>query len=297
MKPRDLLDLLLLAALWGASFLFMRIAAPHFGAVPLIEVRVALAALFLLPWLAWKRSGKELRAKALPIFVIGVTNSALPFSLFAYATLSVTAGLASILNATAPLFGALVAYVWLRDKLSAVRIAGLAIGFSGVVMLVWGQASFRPGGSGYAIVGALAASLLYGISANYAKRRLAGVDPLAIATGSQVAAALVLLPPAIAWWPAQVPEASSWLAVIALAVACTGIAYILYFRLIAHVGPAKAIAVTFLAPAFGVLWGMLFLDETLTPGMVLGCAVILFGTALSTGVLTLKRMPFFRRVQ
>ena len=297
MKPRDLLDLLLLAALWGASFLFMRIAAPHFGAVPLIEVRVALAALFLLPWLAWKRSGKELRAKALPIFVIGVTNSALPFSLFAYATLSVTAGLASILNATAPLFGALVAYVWLRDKLSAVRIAGLAIGFSGVVMLVWGQASFRPGGSGYAIVGALAASLLYGISANYAKRRLAGVDPLAIATGSQVAAALVLLPPAIAWWPAQVPEASSWLAVIALAVACTGIAYILYFRLIAHVGPAKAIAVTFLVPAFGVLWGMLFLDETLTPGMVLGCAVILFGTALSTGVLTLKRMPFFRRVQ
>jgi len=297
MKPRDLLDLLLLAALWGASFLFMRIAAPHFGAVPLIEVRVALAALFLLPWLAWKRSGKELRAKALPIFVIGVTNSALPFSLFAYATLSVTAGLASILNATAPLFGALVAYVWLRDKLSAVRIAGLAIGFSGVVMLVWGQASFRPGGSGYAIVGALAASLLYGISANYAKRRLAGVDPLAIATGSQVAAALVLLPPAIAWWPAQVPEASSWLAVIALAVACTGIAYILYFRLIAHVGPAKAIAVTFLVPAFGVLWGMLFLDETLTPGMVLGCAVILFGTALSTGVLTLKRMPFFRRAQ
>ena len=249
------------------------------------------------PWLAWKRSGKELRAKALPIFVIGVTNSALPFSLFAYATLSVTAGLASILNATAPLFGALVAYVWLRDKLSAVRIAGLAIGFSGVVMLVWGQASFRPGGSGYAIVGALAASLLYGISANYAKRRLAGVDPLAIATGSQVAAALVLLPPAIAWWPAQVPEASSWLAVIALAVACTGIAYILYFRLIAHVGPAKAIAVTFLVPAFGVLWGMLFLDETLTPGMVLGCAVILFGTALSTGVLTLKRMPFFRRAQ
>ena len=290
MRPRDLFDLLLLAALWGASFLFMRIAAPQFGPVPLVELRVAIAALFLLPLLALRGGARELSpARWRAIGVIGVINSALPFSLFGYALLSVTAGFAAILNATAPLFGAIVAYVWLKDKLTSVRVVGLGIGFLGVVVLVWGKASFKPGGSGFAIVAALAASLLYGVAASYAKKRLAGVNPLAIATGSQVAAAIVLLPWALLWWPAQGPSGEVWAAVVALALACTGLAYILYFRLIAHVGPAKAIAVTFLIPAFGVLWGMLFLDESVSASMVSGCAIILLGTALTTGALSFPR--------
>ena len=284
MKPRDVVELLVLAALWGGSFLFMRVAAPQFGPVPLIELRVGLAALALLPIVAVRRGLGEMRSRAGAILVVGVVNSALPFSLFAFATLSVTAGLASVLNSTAPLFGALVAWLWLRDRLSGVRVAGLVIGFGGVLVLVWGRASFKPGGSGVAVAAALAATLLYGIAANYTKRRLTGVDPLTIAAGSQLGAAIALAPVAAWQWPRALPRSGAWSSVVALALGCTAVAYILYFRLIAHVGPAKAIAVTFLIPVFGILWGALFLGEAVTPRMLGGCTVILCGTAMATGL-------------
>jgi drug/metabolite transporter (DMT)-like permease len=284
LKASDVTDLIALAALWGGSFLFMRIAAGPFGPAPLIALRVGLAAVALLPLLAVRGELADLRRHARPIFVIGIMNSALPFCLFAYAVLSVSAGFAAILNATAPLFAALVAYLWIGEKLTPLRVAGLAVGFIGVIVLVWDKASFHPGGSGYAIAAGLAASLCYGISASYTKRRLNGVSPLAIATGSQVAAAIVLSPFAVLLRPAQWPAPGVWGSVLALAIGCTAVAYILYFRLIVHVGPSKAIAVTFLIPVFGMIWGAMFLDEVPTLSMLAGCAIILFGTALATGV-------------
>jgi drug/metabolite transporter (DMT)-like permease len=293
MKPRDLVELLSLAALWGASFLFMRLGAGEFGPIALAAVRVAGAALFLLPLLALRGEFDALRKAWRPIALVGLINSALPFVLFGYATLSITGGLASIFNAAAPLFGALIAWLWLSDRLNRSRIVGLAIGLLGVLGLAWSNVNveigFKPGGSGLAIAACLLATLFYGFSANFTKRRLNGVAPLAVAAGSQSFAALFLLLPALVWWPAETPSPRAWLAVSALALVCTGVAYILFFRLIAHLGASKAITVTFLIPAFGVAWGAWFLDEPVTGTMLLGCAVILLGTALASGFLKLPQ--------
>ncbi len=287
MKGADLAELFSLAALWGASFLFMRLGAAEFGPVALAAVRVIGAALCLLPLLHARGQMGVLRAHWRPIFVVGISNSALPFLFYSYAALSITAGLSSIFNAATPLFGAVIAWLWLKDRLTPARIAGLAIGFAGVLWLAWDKASFKPGGSGWAVAACLAATFLYGLSASYTKKRLAGVAPLAVATGSQLSAALVLVLPAIVWWPATAPSANAWVTAGLLAVLCTALAYVLYFRLIAHIGPANTIAVTFLIPLFAVLWGWLFLAEGLTLAMVFGCAAILFGTSLATGLLRL----------
>ncbi len=288
MRARDGTEMLTLAAVWGGSFLFMRMGAAEFGPFSLVALRVAGASLVLLPLLVWHRQAGELRQHWRPIFVVGLVNSALPFLCLAFAALSITAGLSSIFNATSPLFGAIVARWWLRDRLTPLRIVGLAIGFGGVLGLAWGNvnspASFKPGGSGWAVVACLAAAALYGLAANYTKRRLSGVAPLAVATGSQIAASLSLAVPGLIFSPAVAPSRTAWFALVMLAFACTGLAYLLYFRLIAHVGPANAIAVTFLLPAFAVFWGALFLGEVTTLPMVVGCAVILFGTAIATGV-------------
>ena len=287
MKAADLGELFALAALWGASFLFMRMGAAEFGPVALAAVRVIGAALCLLPLLHWRGQIGVLRAHWRPIFVVGILNSALPFLCYSYAALSITAGLSSIFNAATPLFGAVIAWLWLRDRLTPSRILGLAIGFAGVLWLAWDKASFKPGGSGWAVVACLSATLLYGVSASYTKKRLAGVAPLAVATGSQLSAALVLALPAVVWWPSTTPSSAAWFTAALLAVLCTAVAYVLYFRLIAHIGPANAIAVTFLIPVFAVLWGWLFLAEGLTLAMVFGCVAILLGTALATGLLKL----------
>ncbi|NMG74895.1 EamA family transporter [Aromatoleum diolicum] len=294
MRPRDFLELLLLAALWGGSFLFMRIAAPLFGPVPLIELRVGLAAAVLLPLLAWRGKLGQLRQHAAALVFVGITNSALPFVLYAWAALSVTAGFASIVNATAPLFAAWVGWVWLKHRLSPGTLVGLLVGVLGVIILVWGKASFRAGGSGWAVAACLAATLNYGVAANFTKRYLTGVDPMAIAAGSQFYAAVLLAPFAVWLWPDVNPGADAWLAVVLLAVGCTSVAYVMYFRLIAHIGPARAIAVTFLIPVFGMLWGAVFLSEQVTGNMLAGCAVILCGTGLATGVF---RFPALTRAE
>ena len=289
MRARDLIELLLLAALWGASFLFMRLGAAEFGPVALSALRVGGATLVLLPLLAWYGQFATLRRHWRAIALVGVVNSALPFVLFSVAALAINAGLSSIFNATAPLWGALIAWVWLGDRLTSMRVAGLGIGFAGVLWLAWDKASIKPGEHGVsavvAIAACLAATLCYGFAANYAKRRLADAPPLAVATGSQLAATLVLVLPAWWLWPAAAPSATAWSSVAGLALLCTALAYLLYFRLIAKLGAARAISVTFLLPLFGVLWGALFLGEAVTPAMGIGCAVILLGTAMTTGVL------------
>jgi drug/metabolite transporter (DMT)-like permease len=284
-KTRDLLDLIALGAIWGASFLFMRVAVPEFGAVPLIAARVGIAAMFLTLVLAGRGGLRHLYPNAGRLMLLGAVNSAIPFSLFAYAVLSVTAGFASVLNSTAPLFGALVAFVWLRDRPSPTRIAGLIVGFAGVLVLVWGRLSVARDGGGLAVLAGLSAAVLYGISANYAKTKLSGVDPFVIATGSLIAATLLLIPLTIANWPDTPPGLTSWVCAVMLGVICTGIAYILYFRLLSRIGPSKTLAVTYLIPAFGVFWGYLLLREPVTSSMIVGCSVILLGTTLATGML------------
>ena len=287
MKTQDIGELLILAGLWGASFLFMRLGAGEFGPVALAAVRVAVATACLLPLLWWQGQGPTMRKHWKAIFVVGLLNSALPFLFYSYAALSITAGLSSIFNATTPLWGAVVAWLWLKDGLTPSRVLGLVIGFAGVVWLAWDKASFKPGAdgmaTGWAVIGCLTATLLYGIAASATKRWLTGVPPLAVATGSQLSATIALAVPAFIWWPATPVSATSWGAVVLLGVLSTAIAYVLYFRLIAHIGPANAIAVTFLIPAFAVLWGWVFLQEAITTAMVVGCVVIVLGTSLSTG--------------
>jgi drug/metabolite transporter (DMT)-like permease len=294
-RPTDPTELIALAAIWGASFLFMRIAAPEFGPVALTALRVAGAALCLLPLVFWRGHAAALAAHWKAIAVVGIVNSALPFVLFSIAALAINAGLSSILNATAPLWGAVIAWAWLGDRMSISRLFGLVLGFVGVLALAWDKASFKPGEHGVsaavAIGACLLATLCYGFAANYTKQRLADVPPLAVAAGSQAAAAAVLALPA--WWlaPSAMPGATAWASVATLAVLCTGVAYLLYFRLIAHLGAARAITVTYLIPLFGVVWGAVFLGEALTPAMAVGGLVVLAGTALASGVV---RLPMRR---
>ncbi len=302
MSPRHLSLLLLLASLWGASFLFIRVGVAEFGVAPLMALRVGIGALFLLG-LALARSrpaevAGTLRRHAWPLLVCGLLNSAAPFCLFAFAELTLQAGLTSVINATAPLWAALVARLWLGERLASTRVLGLATGFAGVLLLVGrqmfaaaapGSAAADPAATLLAAAAALGATLLYGIAANYTKRRLSGVDPLLNASGTMLGATALLLPFALASWPAVPPPAHAWGAVIALGLLCTGLAYLIFFHLIAHVGPARTITVTFVIPIFGILWGALFLGEPVTPGMLAGCAVVLLGTALATGAI--RRVP------
>jgi drug/metabolite transporter (DMT)-like permease len=294
-KARDLIDLVLLAALWGGSFIFMRLGAHEFGPVALVWVRVAVAALILLPLLALRGIAPTLRAHWRPIAAVGLVNTAVPFLLFTYAALHITAGLSSVFNATSPLWGALVAWVWLRDKPTPARVAGLALGFAGIAWLGWDKAGFKPGAglsdAALSVLACVGATFFYGLGANLAKQHLVGVPALAVATGSQTAAALVLALPAAWWWPPQAPSAMAWLWVSALGALCTAWAYLLYFRLIARLGAARAIAVTFLIPLFGILWGSLFLDEVVTPVMLMAGAVVLLGTALATGLIGVGGRP------
>lgn len=287
MKPFDLGELVLLAALWGASFLFMRLGAHEFGPVALAFVRVGLASAMLIPLLASRGQLAELRTHWKGLLLVGALNSAIPFALFSFAALSITAGLSSIVNATTPLWTAVVAFVWLCQGLTRWRALGLVIGFAGVAFLAWDKASFKPGAdhSGFfAVLACAGATFCYGVAANATKRYLSGVSPLAVATGSQFAAALMLALPAAWLWPAALPSGTAWGAALALAALCTALAYILYFRLMSRVGPTNAVSVTFLIPLFAMLWGALFLSEAVTAQMVAGGGIVLVGIALALGL-------------
>lgn len=291
LNARLAFDAVLLAALWGGSFLFMRIGAPEFGPVPMMALRVGIAALCLLPLLAATRGLAALRNHAAPMAIVGIINSAIPFSLLTYATLSLSAGFTSILNGTAPFWSALVAYLWLGERLTRVRLFGLLIGIVGVLVLVWGRVSFKPGGDGWAIAAGLLATAFYGFAANFTKKRLAGVDALSSATGSMLGASVVLVPLAGLMWPDTPPSATAWMAVLVLAVAGTALAYLLYFRLIAGLGATRATTVTFLIPAFGMFWGWLFLGESVSASMIAGTALIIFGTSITLGLLARPLKP------
>ena len=290
---RWLIDLVLLAALWGASFLFMRVGAAEFGALPAAAARVAIATLFLLPIALWRWQGPALARHWKAIFGVGIFNSGLPFALFCFALLTITGGLAAVLNATAPMFGALVAWAWFSERPRGSRVLGLVIGFVGVVMLTGHTVGFRWGAEVraalWAVLACLGGCLCYGIAASATRRWLGGVAPLATAAGSQMGATAFLALPAVWLWPGQLPGARAWWALLVLGVLCTGVAYILYFRLIEAAGAARALTVTFLVPVFAAFYGSVFLGEHITSWTLVCAAVIVCGVALSTGVLGLGR--------
>jgi len=278
MHPRDVVRLLLLAGLWGGSFAFIRVAVPELGALWLAFARVALAFAALFVLALGRRAVPSFLAHWRSYAVIGIVNSALPFALFSFAEEYIGASTAAVLNATSPFFGAVVAALWLKDALTLPKLAGMGLGLAGVVVLVGWQAEPLTGTTLVASVACLAAAFCYGVASVYAKRNMRDVPSAAMALYSQLTAAIVLAP-ALMFVP--LPSSPTPLAVgnvVALALGSTALAYLLYFRLIATIGPARALTVTFLIPLFGVLWGYLFLGEPLAANTLVGCALILGGT-------------------
>ena len=284
-------EFILLAALWGASFLFMRLGTLEFGPLPTAGLRVAIASLALLPVMLSRGLWPQLRQHWKPVMICGLINSAIPFALFSFALLSISTGLSSILNATVLLFGALVAWLWLGDKPGASRTVGLVIGFIGVALLASGKASFKPDASGavtaWGILACLLATISYAVAASFTRRYLSGLNSLMVATGSQIGAALGLALPTLLMWPAQAPSLKAWGALLALGTLCTAVAYVLFFRLIERLGPARAITVTFTIPVFAVFYGVTLLGETVTTWMLFCGVIVLCGTALATGLVKL----------
>jgi drug/metabolite transporter (DMT)-like permease len=277
----DLGRLLVLAALWGGSFTFIRVAVPALGPLWLAESRVSIAFAALFAFGLFRGGVPSLRAHWRGFLAVGVINSALPFALFCYAEQYVTASTAAVLNATSPFFGAMVAAAWLKEPLAPVKIAGMAIGLAGVAVLVgWHPEPLAPGAM-LAMAACMAAALCYGVASVYAKARLTSVPSFSIALYSQLGAALALAPSLPLSPPAGSPSVLVVANVLALALASTAVAYMLYFRLIANIGPARALSVTFLIPLFGVFWGVVFLGETLAANTLAGCALILGGTWLA----------------
>jgi drug/metabolite transporter (DMT)-like permease len=283
MRRIDVYDLLLLAAIWGGSFLFIRLSVGDFGPIALSGMRTLIAGAALLPVLLWRNKIAMLRNYWRSIIIVGLFNSALPFIFFNFATMTLPAGTMSIINALTPLWGAAIAWVWLKDTLPPLRMLGLMVGFAGILVLVWDKLSFHDTASIYAVIAGVAAPIFYGIAASYTKKYLMDADPIATAAGSLIAAGIVLLPFTLYTWPTTPISITAWAALVGLGLVCTAIAYVLYYRLLIRVGPPRAMTVTFLIPVFGVLWGWLFLGESITLRIVLGGGVILLGTALATG--------------
>ena len=278
----DVVTLLAVAALWGASFLFIRVAVPVLRPVALIEARVLLAGLALLVVVSWLRRAPAWRRDWQGYLLLGALSAAAPFTLIAAAELRLTASLAAILNATTPLFALLLGAARLREPLTARRLAGVLLGVAGVAVLV-GLGPLHVDVPFLAAVAAsLAAALLYAAGGVYAKTRFTGTAPITLATGQQLAAAALLLLPTLVLPPAQAPGPGVGAAVLALALPCTALGFGLFYRLVARLGPTGALSVTFLVPVFGLLWGALFLQEQVTVSTGAGLLIVLASVALVT---------------
>ncbi len=272
------LELGLLGAIWGASFLFMRVAAKDFGATPLVEVRLALGALILLPFLWRDRAAFTPRLWA-KIAIISAINSAIPFVLFAWAAQRAPAGIGAITNAMAVLFTALVGFLFFGETIGTRRALALLAGFVGVIVLASGKAA---GASiGWAAAAGAGAAFLYGIGVNLVRRHLVGLPPAATSAITLICAAAWIAPFAIAQWPQHAVAMRDWAAATALGVICTGSAFVMYYRLITRIGPARAVTVTYLVPLFGVFWAWLLLGEPVTITMAIAGAMILGSVAIS----------------
>ncbi len=284
MKLRDIALLFLLASIWGASFLFIRVAVHDFGAPTLVAVRVLLAAVVLIAIVTFMRQPTQLKAHWRKFLFLGAVNSALPFTMIATAELNLTASFAAILNATTPLFAAIVSWLWLKDPLTSRKLMGLALGLVGVTIVV-GWSPFELTSPVLLSIGMMfIASFAYGTGTVYSKKAFVGVPTFTMAIGQQLGAGIIMLPLAFASPPTQVPSTGATIALLALAIVCTAFAYLIYFTLVRNVGATNTSTVTMLVPFFGILWGALFLNETIGVGQLVGFGVILFSLSLVTGI-------------
>lgn len=286
MTTANLLRLFLLAALWGGSFLFMRIAAPVLGAIPTAFGRVMLGAVGLLGLIVVMKLPAKFGGKLKATLMLGVINSAIPFLMFALAARSLPAGYSAILNATTPLMGVAIGALAFGEQLTWSKGAGVFVGLLGGVVLTRAGPVALTASTLWGVAACLVATACYGLAGFLTKRWITqrgGLDSRIVALGSQLGAVLLLLPFAV-WDAASHPVAWSevsaqvWLSMSVLGLLCTSLAYVLYFRLIAEVGPMKALTVTFLIPLFGVLWGALVLGESATTAHAVGGGLI--GAAL-----------------
>ncbi|HEU4556915.1 MAG TPA: DMT family transporter [Longimicrobium sp.] len=295
MKPKDAAALILLAAVWGGSFLFIRMAVPSLGPLPLVAIRVVLAALVLAAVLVALRRPVELKRHARGLLVLGAMNAAIPFTLISWAELHLSAALASTLNATVPLFTALLSVVWLGERLTPARVGGLLLGVAGVAVLVGWSPLQLTAATVLSVLAMLGATLSYAFAGVYTKRSLSGVSTWTLALGQQLGAAAWLAGPAAIQWPSARPPIAAVGAVFALGVLSTALAYVLYFRLISSMGPTRTGTVTYIVPLFGMAWGTLFLGEPVTGGMFAGLACILVSMLLVNEVKLGRLMTFGRR--
>lgn len=275
---RTPLELTLLGAIWGCSFLFMRVAVPSFGPYALVEVRLVLGALVLLPFL-WKARALFPARRWLWLAPIGMINSALPFVLFAYAAERAPAAIGAICNAMTVLFAALIAFLFFGEKIGMRRAIALLVGFAGVVVLATAKVSGLSIGA--AVIAGAAASLLYGLGVNLVKRHMTGLPSAAAAAATLGCASLWMLPMAITHWPQTAVPFNAWACAVALGVLCTGLAFLMFYRLIGRIGPARASTVTYLIPLFGAAFAWLFLGEPVTLAMLIAGALILGSVAVS----------------
>jgi len=278
----DLVTLVGVGALWGASFLFIRVAVHDLRPVALIEARVLLAGLALLIVVAALHRIPVWRTDWRSYLLLGGLSAAAPFTLIAAAELQLTASLAAILNATTPLFALLLGALRLREPLTLRRLAGVLLGLLGVAVLV-GLGPLQLNAALLLAAGAsLLAALLYAVGGVYAKTRFTGIAPITVATGQQLGAAVLLLLPTLLLPPARAPSAPVGAAVLTLALACTALGFVLFYRLLARLGPTGALSVTFLVPVFGLAWGALFLNEPINSATVAGLLIVLTAVALVT---------------
>jgi drug/metabolite transporter (DMT)-like permease len=279
MAAADVARLVALALIWSASFVFIRVLAPVLGPVWVATSRMLVAGAALTLGFVALRVHIDVRRHWRAHLFVGVLNSALPFLLFAYAALTLPASYLVILNAVLPMLAAVASAIWLGDPLDARKALGLAIGTAGVVLVSRAGPLAADVGVIVAIAASIAAVACYALAGVWLKRRGGALHPIAVAGWSQLLGGAALLPIAAAT-PLNAEITPMIVAnLLALALVCSAAAYVLYFRLLANVGPTRAMTVTFLMPAFGMLWGRLFLDETITLPMLAGAVLIVAGTA------------------
>src|SRR5215217_7770441 len=284
MGTRDLGALLLLSALWGASFIYIRVAVPALGPFVLVELRVGLAAVALALCAALLGRLPKLRRRWRQFALLGAVNVAIPFCLISAAEINLTASLAAILNSTTVMFTAIVAAVWMGDALTARKLVGIVLGIVGVTVLVGWDPTPMNGVVLLSVAAMLFASLSYALGATYAKHAFSGIPPIGMAIGQLTAATALLLPLSVVSLPDRAPSLAVALYVLALALLSTAVAYLIYFRLIENVGPTSTVTVTLLVPVFGLLFGVLLLDEPFGLGTLAGLVIILSSVVLITGI-------------
>lgn len=282
LKPADYLRLVSLAAIWGGSFIFIRVTAPALGPFWMAEGRVLIGGIALLAWFTLTGFDPQWRRHARFYATVGIVNSAIPFTLYGFAGLHLPASTMAFLNATSPMFGLLLGAAFGLERMGGRRVAGLALGAAGVALVARPQAGDAGAMFGWAVGACLLASFAYGLTGVVLKRWGSGVPARGIAAGSQLAGAAALFP----FLPFSVPEAMPSPLVLAnlaaLGLLASGVAFLLYFRLMVEVGATRALTVTFLVPLFAFLWGLIFLGEPLTAGIAAGGLLILAGTSLVT---------------